>query len=151
SLLADPDRGSRRDRRARTRTFGRARYTSPYASRAGDGDAAPSHAAGRWSIFAAPPDAAGPEGGAPTAEQRIEATAHRLLRRGGVVSRALLRREPRVEGREVAPVFRRMEARGELRGGRFVAGFVGEQFALPEALEALRALRASSRNGDAAN
>ena len=47
--------------------------------------------------------------------------------------------------RVLLPVYRRMEARGELRGGRFVGGFVGEQFALPEAVEALRAIR---RAGD---
>ena len=43
---------------------------------------------------------------------------------------------------------RRMEARGTIRGGRFVAGFSGEQFALPEAVEALRAVRKAPRNGE---
>src|SRR5262249_51985081 len=57
------------------------------------------------------------------------------------VFRDLLLREPRALWRELLLIFRRMEARGEVRGGRFVTGFVGEQFALPEAVEALRAVR----------
>jgi len=48
--------------------------------------------------------------------------------------------------RELLLVLRRLEARGEIRGGRFVAGFVGEQFALPEAIEALRAVRRSNES-----
>jgi ATP-dependent helicase Lhr and Lhr-like helicase len=46
-------------------------------------------------------------------------------------------------------IYRRMEARGEIRGGRFVAGLVGEQFALPEAVDALRAVRRVPEDGDA--
>ncbi len=49
--------------------------------------------------------------------------------------------------RELLVALRRMEARGEIRGGRFVAGFVGEQFALPEAIEALRAARRAGDDG----
>jgi ATP-dependent Lhr-like helicase len=45
--------------------------------------------------------------------------------------------------RDLLPVLRRMEARGEIRGGRFTSGFIGEQFALPEALDLLRAVRRS--------
>ena len=50
--------------------------------------------------------------------------------------------------RELLGVLRRMEARGEVRGGRFVSGFVGEQFALPDAIEALRETRRKSDDGD---
>jgi ATP-dependent Lhr-like helicase len=70
----------------------------------------------------------------------IEAACRMLLRRYGVVFRELLVRESVLpKWRELLQVFRRLEARGEIRGGRFVAGFLGEQFALPEAVESLRA------------
>ncbi|MGA8097973.1 MAG: hypothetical protein WB810_04845, partial [Candidatus Cybelea sp.] len=66
--------------------------------------------------------------------------------RWGVVFRDVIARESLAPPwRELLAVLRRMEARGEIRGGRFVAGFVGEQFALPEAVDALRAAR---RSGD---
>jgi ATP-dependent Lhr-like helicase len=91
---------------------------------------------GRWSLLRAPGDVDTDEA------KLIEAAAVRLLRRWGVVFRELLAREKRApRWRSVLYVLRRMEARGEVRGGRFVAGFVGEQFALPEAVEALRAVR----------
>ena len=82
--------------------------------------------------------------------QKIDAEgfARRLLARWGVVFRDVIAREalaPR--WRELLLALRRMEARGEIRGGRFVAGFVGEQFALPEAIDALRAVR---RTGETA-
>src|SRR5213078_3990092 len=68
--------------------------------------------------------------------------ARQLLRRWGVVVRDLLAREARMPPwRVVLGALRTLEARGEIRGGRFVAGLVGEQFALPEAVEALRAVR----------
>jgi ATP-dependent Lhr-like helicase len=68
--------------------------------------------------------------------------ARQYLRRYGVVFRDLLAREPRCPPwRELARIYRRMEARGELRGGRFAQAFSGEQFALPEALDALRTVR----------
>ena len=73
---------------------------------------------------------------------RDEAIARQLLRRYGVVFRDLVAREPLAPGwRVLLGVYRRWEAVGEIRGGRFVAGFVGEQFALPEAVESLRAVR----------
>ncbi len=50
--------------------------------------------------------------------------------------------------REVLAVLRRLEARGEIRGGRFVAGYAGEQFALPDAIDALRAARRSGDDAD---
>ena len=72
----------------------------------------------------------------------IEATCWMLLRRYGVVFREVLAREsilPR--WRELLIAFRRLEDRGEVRGGRFVSGFLGEQFALPMAVDSLRAAR----------
>jgi ATP-dependent Lhr-like helicase len=73
----------------------------------------------------------------------VERAARALLDRYGVVFRALLQREDGVQPtwRELVRLYRRLEARGELRGGRFVSGFSGEQYALPEAVEALRAVR----------
>jgi ATP-dependent Lhr-like helicase len=65
-----------------------------------------------------------------------------LLNRYGVVFRDLLARETIIPSwRQLLETFRRLEARGEIRGGRFVSGFVGEQFALPYAVESLRAAR----------
>ncbi len=75
-----------------------------------------------------------------------EAFARRLLERWGVVFRDVVARETLAPPwRELLRALRRLEARGEIRGGRFVNGYVGEQFALPEAIEALRAAR---RNAD---
>ena len=72
-----------------------------------------------------------------------------MLKRYGVVFRALLARESRLPPwRELALVYRRMEARGEIRGGRFLAGFSGEQFALPEAVSSLRAVRREEPTGE---
>jgi ATP-dependent Lhr-like helicase len=72
-----------------------------------------------------------------------------LLARYGVVVRELLARETLMPPwRDVLAVLRRMEARGEVRGGRFVAGLVGEQFAVPEAIEALRATRRRQDDGE---
>jgi ATP-dependent Lhr-like helicase len=72
-----------------------------------------------------------------------------LLRRYGVVFRELLARETILpKWRELLLTFRRLEDRGEIRGGRFVSGFVGEQFALPVAVESLRASRALPHSGE---
>ena len=77
-----------------------------------------------------------------------EVFARVLLARWGVVFRDLIARESLAPSwRELLIALRRMEARGIIRGGRFVAGFVGEQFALPEALEALRAARRVGDDG----
>jgi ATP-dependent Lhr-like helicase len=91
---------------------------------------------GRWSLLR-------PGGGASaSAPAPLERLAAQYLRRYGVVFRDLLGREAGAPPwRELLPLYRREEARGNLRGGRFVAGFTGEQFALPEAVEALRAAR----------
>ena len=75
-------------------------------------------------------------------EDRAEAVARQLLLRYGILFPELLHRESLTVGwRYLARVLRRLEARGEIRGGRFVSGFVGEQFALPEAADALRRWR----------
>jgi ATP-dependent Lhr-like helicase len=80
---------------------------------------------------------------------RTETIARVLLRRYGVVFRALLAREQRLPPwRELASVYRRLEARGEIRGGRFVSGFGGEQFALPDAVGQLRAVRRQEKTGE---
>jgi ATP-dependent helicase Lhr and Lhr-like helicase len=90
---------------------------------------------GRWSLW-------GSDDETTTREERNEAVARQLLRRYGVVIRELLGRERGAPSwRILLDIYRRWEARGEIRGGRFVAGFVGVQFALPEAVEALRVVR----------
>lgn len=89
-------------------------------------------AAGRWSLLPATSSTA----------VDAEASARQLLHRYGVVFRDLLARESSLPPwRDLLVALRRLEARGEIRGGRFVNGFVGEQFALPEALDELRAVR----------
>src|SRR5262249_18464630 len=81
-------------------------------------------------------------------DELAEALAEQLLARWGVVFRDLLARETfTVPWREVLWALRRMEARGLIRGGRFVTGFSGEQFALPEAVDTLRAVRREERTG----
>ena len=76
------------------------------------------------------------------AEDRTEAVARQLLLRYGILFPELLARDSlSVRWRDMARVLRRLEARGEIRGGRFVSGFVGEQFALPEAADSLRRWR----------
>ena len=93
-------------------------------------------AGGRWSALPAPADEQ------IDGEGRVEYLAQAMLRRYGIVFRALLAREGGLPPwRAWLRVYRRMEARGELRGGRFVSGFSGEQFAAPAALEELRAMR----------
>lgn len=73
---------------------------------------------------------------------RLDFQAQQYLRRYGVFCRELLAREPSAPPwRQLLAVFRRSEARGEIRGGRFISGLNGEQFALPEAIDSLRAMR----------
>jgi ATP-dependent Lhr-like helicase len=101
----------------------------------------PRHSAGRWSLLYPV------ESDDRTAA--LEATCKMLLNRYGVVFREVLTREailPR--WREVLLALRRLEDRGEIRGGRFVSGFLGEQFALPVAVESLRATRDQQPSGD---
>ena len=81
-------------------------------------------------------------------ERQVEIQAWALLRRYGVVFRRLLTRETNVAPwRELTRVYRRLEARGEIRGGRFVSGMSGEQFALPDAVERLREIRRTRADG----
>ncbi|MCH9036900.1 MAG: ATP-dependent DNA helicase, partial [Chloroflexi bacterium] len=76
------------------------------------------------------------------AEDAIKSRAFQLLKRYGVMGRELLAREPMAPLlRDLLRVYRQAEARGTIRGGRFVAGYLGEQFALPEAIEMLRSVR----------
>jgi ATP-dependent Lhr-like helicase len=83
------------------------------------------------------------------ADELAEAVAEQLLARWGVVFRDLLARETlAVPWREVLWALRRMEARGTIRGGRFVNGFSGEQYAVPEAVDALRSVRKLPRSGE---
>jgi ATP-dependent Lhr-like helicase len=82
-------------------------------------------------------------------DELAEATARQLLLRWGVVFRDLVARETlALPWRDVLWSLRRLEARGEIRGGRFVTGFTGEQYALPEALDGLRAARKLERTGE---
>jgi ATP-dependent Lhr-like helicase len=108
--------------------------------------ARPRAAVGRWGLLHPVGEAALDTEGAAAAGRReaeIESACWMLLRRYGVVFRDLLERESTVpRWRELAGIFRRLEARGTVRGGRFVDGFGGEQFALPEAVDSLRAMRA---------
>lgn len=79
----------------------------------------------------------------------VEAVCWMLLRRYGVVFRELMERESIVpKWREVLIALRRLEDRVEIRGGRFVSGFLGEQFALPMAVESLRAMRNQQPGGE---
>jgi ATP-dependent Lhr-like helicase len=98
----------------------------------------PRHAVGRWSLLR---QAVSSEPSAAALDERV---ARQLLHRYGVVFRDLLVRESLVHSwRDLLIQYRRMEMSGDVRGGRFVSGFVGEQFALPEAVESLRAMRKS--------
>jgi ATP-dependent Lhr-like helicase len=100
----------------------------------------PSPGTGRWARLMPP--------ATPAADDIVEAKARQYVKRYGVVFRDLLQREPDVPAwRDLLRVYRRLEMRGDLRGGRIVGGFVGEQFAAPEALEALRAIRREEPSG----
>lgn len=84
----------------------------------------------------------------PIDRETIEAIARKLLQRCGVVFRKILDREAiSVPWRDLLRVYRRLEARGEIRGGRFVGGFSGEQFASTEAVQLLRSIRRTPGEG----
>jgi ATP-dependent helicase Lhr and Lhr-like helicase len=125
--------------------------------------------AGRWSLVKSTPPQPSPAsrggssspppagrgrsgGGEALADEAVEHVARTLLARYGVVFWQLLEREaPWLPSwRELSRVYRRLEARGEIRGGRFVEGLVGEQFALPEAIAPLRAIRQRADDGELA-
>ncbi len=93
--------------------------------------ARPRSAGGRWTLLRARTD-----------RIDVDAFARQLLVRWGIVFRDVVARETLAPPwRELLGALRRMEARGEIRGGRFVSGYAGEQFALPDAIDALRASR----------
>ena len=137
--------GSKRPSRRNAKVRRRARYRSP---------------GSRWALFDEPRRArSGDElsdGSSPgakvaddLAEDEVEWLARQYLRRWGVVFREMLGREPSPpRWRDLLGVYRRLEARGEIRGGRFIQGTTGEQFAMPEALEALKTVRKSEPAGD---
>jgi ATP-dependent helicase Lhr and Lhr-like helicase len=112
--------------------------------RSGQGNgrsARPRHSAGRWSLLYA--------GEAVERSRALEATCRMLLHRYGIVFREVLSRETILpKWRELLITLRRLEDRGEVRGGRFVSGFLGEQFALPVAVESLRAQRNAPALGE---
>ena len=94
----------------------------------------PRHSAGRWSLLHPPH---GEDSG-----RSLESVCRVLLERYGVVFRELLVRESMLpRWRDMLITYRRLEDRGEIRGGRFISGFIGEQFALPVAVESLRAMK----------
>jgi ATP-dependent Lhr-like helicase len=98
--------------------------------------------AGRWSLIRK--NAAGNEA------EALEEVADILLKRYGVVFRRVLEREAGwlPPWHALLRVFRRLEAQGRIRGGRFVAGMSGEQYALPDAVSAMRAIRRKETRGD---
>ncbi len=101
----------------------------------------PRHSAGRWSLLYS--------GEEVDRNAALEAICWMLLRRYGIVFREVLTRESILpKWREVLITLRRLEDRGEIRGGRFVSGFLGEQFALPIAVESLRAARNQQPSGE---
>ena len=102
--------------------------------------------AGRWALV---PRQAVQGGEGPADAQALTHLADVLLRRYGVVFRKVLERESALPPwRDLLYIYRRLEARGEVRGGRFVDGFAGEQFALPEAVGALREVRRREKIGE---
>jgi len=112
--------------------------------RAGQGNgrtSRPRHSTGRWALLYTDQAA--------DRSRAVEATCWMLLKRYGIVFRDLLARETNLpKWRELQMALRRLEDRGEIRGGRFVDGFLGEQFALPVAVESLRATRKMPNTGE---
>jgi ATP-dependent Lhr-like helicase len=112
--------------------------------RSGQGSARtarPRHSAGRWAVLYTEENA--------DRNKTVEAICWMLLKRYGIVFRDLLARETNLpKWRELQIAFRRLEDRGEIRGGRFVDGFLGEQFALPVAVESVRATRKQPLSGE---
>src|SRR5262249_12644709 len=106
--------------------------------------------AGRWSLLLRSSDLSAitaASNGAGPRQSAVEKFARVFLRRYGVVFRRLLERESfALTWYELGRIYRRWEARGEIRGGYFVGGVSGEQFALPEAIGLLRSIRKSSSN-----
>ncbi|MBA1272232.1 DEAD/DEAH box helicase [Stutzerimonas azotifigens] len=106
--------------------------------------------AGRWALVRKPPPESDDNGRATPDQQALEHLAMVLLRRYGVVFWRVLEREADwlPPWRELLRVYHRLEARGEIRGGRFVAGVSGEQFAMPDAVALLRETRKRAGSGE---
>jgi ATP-dependent Lhr-like helicase len=107
--------------------------------------------AGRWTLLrqvsTTPPE--GRKNGALASDGSVETFARVLLRRYGVVFRRLPEREAlSASWFELGRLYRRLEARGEIRGGHFIEGVSGEQFALPEAIGLLRSMRKAKPTGE---
>ena len=116
------------------------RLITPPSKRRGVMARAPLTPAGRWSRFR--DDARSDSGRGAATEDQIEFVARRLLDRYGVVFRKLLDRERiPIPWRDLVRCYRHLELRGDVRGGRFVQRFSGEQFARPEAVELMRRRR----------
>jgi ATP-dependent Lhr-like helicase len=99
-------------------------------------------ASGRWSLLPPPVVSA-------DRDELAEAVAEQLAARWGVVFRDIAVRENlAVPWRDVLWAFRRMEARGTMRGGRFVSGFSGEQYAHPDAIDVLKSVRRQGHDGE---
>jgi ATP-dependent Lhr-like helicase len=106
-------------------------------------------AAGRWSLLAAKSSSSRSDARLDARLDSTEIVARVLLTRYGVVFRRIVERETAAPSwGELLRAYRRLEARGDVRGGRFVEGFSGEQYALPDAVEALRAVRRSPKSGE---
>ena len=102
--------------------------------------------AGRWSLLSR--ETKPSNGRVSYDREAVEKIARILLRRYGVVFKRVLDREDvALPWRELLKTYHRLEARGEIRGGRFISGFSGEQFALPEAVGMLRAMRRTPGEG----
>ncbi len=107
--------------------------------------AAGSQGLGRWTLLRRP----FPSQDNQLSTRESQVFAAQLLARWGIVFRDLLARESLpVPWRDLLQIYRRLEARGEIRGGRFVSGFLGEQFALPQAVDAMRAIRRDHPQGE---
>ena len=136
-LIMSDGFGAIRARIAGTRTAPRARRTS----RLGRSTGATGASAGRWSLV--------PPGGELDRDELAEAVAEQLLNRWGVVFRDLAVHDSlRLTWRDIQWALRRLEDRGQVRGGRFVSGFSGEQYALPAAVEQLAHVRKAPRTGE---
>ncbi len=120
----------------------RTRPPTPRLSRLGRAAPATAASAGRWALV--PPTGLGVD-----REELAEAVAERLLQRWGVVFRDLAVHDSlRLPWRDIQWALRRLEDRGLVRGGRFVTGFSGEQYSLPEAAEQLAHVRKTARSGE---
>ncbi|HTB56825.1 MAG TPA: DEAD/DEAH box helicase [Polyangia bacterium] len=130
-----------------TRGGARARWHSRWSRRTGG-----PVGAGRWAVLRQEDSVKSGQSepnNSQAEESRHEALARQYIRRYGVVFRDLLAREAHAPvWRDLVRIYRRMEMSGELRGGRLVGGFVGEQFAAPDAVDALRATRREERRGE---